>query len=182
MQVWPQEMHQKGRLLGVYRTIFGSSPLGQQRYEMAKFEFKIPQVGRATATVAFSSRTLCFIKILFNFQTGVENGCQDENAFAKPAKIFGGQENKPFSIFVEEQPTRQALKPVTRSNVTKSSSTLCDITSLVRPALGPISTAKEDEAIHLDDGFGKFNTTPPLPWAKVYAIYIVFHILNFIEE
>lgn len=86
-------------------------------------------------------------------KTGVENGCQDENAFAKPAKIFGGQENKPFSIFVEEQPARQALKPVTRSNVTKSSSTLCDITSLVRPALGPISTAKEDVAIHHDDGF-----------------------------
>lgn len=147
---------------------------------MAKFEFKIQQVGRATATVAFSSRTLCFIKILFNFQTGVENGCQDENAFAKPAKIFGGQENKPFSIFVEEQPTRQALKPVTRSNVTKSSSTLCDITSLVRPALGPISTAKEDEAIHLDDGFGKFNTTPPPfhePKFMQYTLFFIFWIL-----
>nr|XP_022320685.1 G2/mitotic-specific cyclin-A-like [Crassostrea virginica] len=88
-------------------------------------------------------------------KTGVDS-CQDENAFAKPAKIFGGQENKPFSIFVEEQPARQALKPVTRStNVPKPAATLCDITSLVRPPLGPIATAKEDEAIHLhqEDGF-----------------------------
>lgn len=113
-----------------------------------------------------------------NFQTGVENGCQDENAFAKPAKIFGGQENKPFSIFVEEQPARQALKPVTRSNVTKSSSTLCDITSLVRPALGPISTAKEDVAIHDDDGFGKF-TPYALPMnqslCNIYIFFSYFH-------
>lgn len=115
---------------------------------------------------------------LINFQTGVENGCQDENAFAKPAKIFGGQENKPFSIFVEEQPARQALKPVTRSNVTKSSSTLCDITSLVRPALGPISTAKEDVAIHDDDGFGKF-TPYALPMnqslCNIYIFFSYFH-------
>ncbi|XP_048776995.2 G2/mitotic-specific cyclin-A-like [Ostrea edulis] len=84
---------------------------------------------------------------------GVEND-QDENAFAKPAKIFGGQENKPFSIFVEEQPARQALKPVTRSsNVAKPPATLCDITSLVRPPLGPISIATEDEALQQEDGF-----------------------------
>ncbi|XP_061165183.1 G2/mitotic-specific cyclin-A-like [Saccostrea echinata] len=87
-------------------------------------------------------------------KTGVENVGQDENAFVKPAKIFGGQENKPFSIFVEEQPARQPLKAVTRStNVTKPAATLCDITSLVRPPLGPISTATEDGAVCQDVEF-----------------------------
>lgn len=81
-----------------------------------------------------------------NFSTG-----QDENGFARQKPFADATQG--FSIFVDEEPTLQALKPVSVSHSTDSNTSGIKLSDAVT-SLSDVSstlTSLQDNAIHVDE-------------------------------